>query len=91
MRRDGGEIDDPSAWSMEVVWARGVFLQEDGNERLLRIDQSSPWALARAEASVPIEGISKTAPLASEGWRHEDLSKASGVGTATIQRIEKNR
>jgi transcriptional regulator with XRE-family HTH domain len=24
------------------------------------------------------------------GWRQEDLSKASGVGTATIQRIEKN-
>lgn len=23
------------------------------------------------------------------GWRQEDLSKASGVGTATIQRIEK--
>jgi transcriptional regulator with XRE-family HTH domain len=25
------------------------------------------------------------------GWRQEDLSKASGVGTATIQRIEKSR
>lgn len=24
------------------------------------------------------------------GWRQQDLSKASGVGTATIQRIEKN-
>lgn len=24
------------------------------------------------------------------GWRQEDLSKASGVGTATIHRIEKN-
>jgi len=24
------------------------------------------------------------------GWRQEDLSKAAGVGTATIQRIEKN-
>ena len=24
-------------------------------------------------------------------WRQEDLSKASGVGTATIQRIEKSR
>jgi transcriptional regulator with XRE-family HTH domain len=24
------------------------------------------------------------------GWRQEDLSKASGVGTATIQRIEKS-
>jgi predicted transcriptional regulator len=23
------------------------------------------------------------------GWRQEDLSKASGVGTATIQRLEK--
>jgi transcriptional regulator with XRE-family HTH domain len=23
------------------------------------------------------------------GWRQEDLSKAAGVGTATIQRIEK--
>ena len=23
------------------------------------------------------------------GWRQQDLSKASGVGTATIQRIEK--
>jgi transcriptional regulator with XRE-family HTH domain len=25
------------------------------------------------------------------GWRQEDLSKASGVGTATIQRIEKSK
>jgi transcriptional regulator with XRE-family HTH domain len=25
------------------------------------------------------------------GWRQEDLSKAAGVGTATIQRIEKSR
>ena len=25
------------------------------------------------------------------GWRQEDLSKASGVGTATIQRIEKSQ
>jgi len=24
------------------------------------------------------------------GWRQQDLSKASGVGTATIQRIEKS-
>ena len=24
------------------------------------------------------------------GWRQEDLSKAAGVGTATIQRIEKS-
>ena len=24
------------------------------------------------------------------GWRQEDLSKASGVGTATVQRIEKS-
>jgi transcriptional regulator with XRE-family HTH domain len=24
------------------------------------------------------------------GWRQEDLSKASGVGTATIQRLEKS-
>jgi transcriptional regulator with XRE-family HTH domain len=24
------------------------------------------------------------------GWRQEDLSKASGVGTATIQRIEQS-
>jgi len=24
------------------------------------------------------------------GWRQEDLSKASGVGTATIQRIERS-
>ena len=24
------------------------------------------------------------------GWRQEDLAKASGVGTATIQRIEKS-
>jgi transcriptional regulator with XRE-family HTH domain len=24
------------------------------------------------------------------GWRQEDLSKTSGVGTATIQRIEKS-
>jgi DNA-binding XRE family transcriptional regulator len=27
---------------------------------------------------------------AALGWRQEDLSKASGVGTATIQRIEKS-
>jgi transcriptional regulator with XRE-family HTH domain len=25
------------------------------------------------------------------GWRQEDLSKASGVGTATIYRIEKSQ
>jgi transcriptional regulator with XRE-family HTH domain len=25
------------------------------------------------------------------GWRQQDLSKASGVGTATIRRIEKSR
>jgi transcriptional regulator with XRE-family HTH domain len=25
------------------------------------------------------------------GWRQEDLSKASGVGTATIRRIEKSQ
>jgi transcriptional regulator with XRE-family HTH domain len=25
------------------------------------------------------------------GWRQEDLAKASGVGTATIQRMEKAR
>jgi len=24
------------------------------------------------------------------GWRQEDLSKAAGIGTATIQRIEKS-
>jgi len=25
------------------------------------------------------------------GWRQEDLAKASGVGTATIQRMEKSK
>ena len=36
-----------------------------------------------------IESAQIRAARALLGWRQEDLSKASGVGTATIQRIEK--
>ena len=37
-----------------------------------------------------IESAQIRAARALLGWRQEDLSKASGVGTATIQRIEKS-
>ena len=37
-----------------------------------------------------IESAQIRAARALLDWRQEDLSKASGVGTATIQRIEKN-
>ena len=36
-----------------------------------------------------LESAQIRAARALLGWRQEDLSKASGVGTATIQRIEK--
>jgi Helix-turn-helix len=32
----------------------------------------------------------KTGSLRAFGWRQEELAKASGIGTATIQRIEKS-
>jgi transcriptional regulator with XRE-family HTH domain len=37
-----------------------------------------------------LESAQIRAARALLGWRQEDLSKASGVGTATIQRIEKS-
>ena len=37
-----------------------------------------------------IESAQIRAARALLGWRQEDLSKASGVGTATVQRIEKS-
>jgi len=37
-----------------------------------------------------IESAQIRAARALLDWRQEDLSKASGVGTATIQRIEKS-
>ena len=37
-----------------------------------------------------LEAAQIRAARALLGWRQEDLSKASGVGTATIQRIEKS-
>jgi transcriptional regulator with XRE-family HTH domain len=38
-----------------------------------------------------LESAQIRAARALLGWRQEDLSKASGVGTATIQRIEKSQ
>src|SRR5215467_2101854 len=38
-----------------------------------------------------LESAQIRAARALLGWRQEDLSKAAGVGTATIQRIEKSR
>jgi transcriptional regulator with XRE-family HTH domain len=40
--------------------------------------------------SLMIESAQIRAARALLDWRQEDLSKASGVGTATIQRIEKS-
>ena len=37
-----------------------------------------------------LESAQIRAARALLGWRQEDLSKASGVGTATIRRIEKS-
>jgi transcriptional regulator with XRE-family HTH domain len=37
-----------------------------------------------------LESAQIRAARALLGWRQEDLSKAAGVGTATIQRIEKS-
>jgi transcriptional regulator with XRE-family HTH domain len=37
-----------------------------------------------------LESAQIRAARALLGWRQEDLSSASGVGTATIQRIEKS-
>jgi transcriptional regulator with XRE-family HTH domain len=37
-----------------------------------------------------LESAQIRAARALLGWRQEDLAKASGVGTATIQRIEKS-
>jgi transcriptional regulator with XRE-family HTH domain len=37
-----------------------------------------------------LEAAQIRAARALLGWRQEDLSRASGVGTATIQRIEKS-
>ncbi len=37
-----------------------------------------------------LEAAQIRAARALLGWRQEDLSKASGVGTATIQRLEKS-
>jgi transcriptional regulator with XRE-family HTH domain len=46
--------------------------------------------LERAEKCAMLEPAQIRAARALLGWRQEDLSKASGVGTATIQRIEKS-
>jgi transcriptional regulator with XRE-family HTH domain len=43
-----------------------------------------------SEAPQKLEPAQIRAARALLGWRQEDLSKASGVGTATIQRIEKS-
>ena len=37
-----------------------------------------------------LEAAQVRAARALLGWRQEDLSRAAGVGTATIQRIEKS-
>ena len=42
------------------------------------------------KAAAMLEPAQIKAARALLGWRQEDLSKASGVGTATIQRIEKS-
>jgi predicted transcriptional regulator len=43
-----------------------------------------------SEAPQKLEPAQIRAARALLDWRQEDLSKASGVGTATIQRIEKS-
>ncbi len=43
-----------------------------------------------SEAPQKLEPAQIRAGRALLDWRQEDLSKASGVGTATIQRIEKS-
>jgi len=43
-----------------------------------------------SEAPQKLEPAQIRAARALLGWRQEDLSKASVVGTATIQRIEKS-
>ena len=47
------------------------------------------WGRIR-EALWMLEPSQIRAARALLGWRQEDLSKASGVGTATIQRIERS-
>lgn len=42
------------------------------------------------KASLMLKPAQIRAARALLGWRQEDLSKASGVGTATIYRIEKD-
>jgi transcriptional regulator with XRE-family HTH domain len=47
-------------------------------------------SLAFKNDSLMLDSAQIRAARALLGWRQEDLSKASGVGTATIQRIEKS-
>jgi transcriptional regulator with XRE-family HTH domain len=55
---------------------------------------SSPALLVKEDrigiSFLMLESAQIRAARALLGWRQEDLSKASGVGTATIQRIEKS-
>jgi|SRR5580704_13646643 transcriptional regulator with XRE-family HTH domain len=63
------------------------------------MDNPSAWApcqerlglLAQNRGTLGmLEPAQVRAARALIGWRQEDLSRASGVGTATIQRIEKS-
>ena len=56
----------------------------------LSSDDRLDWAQRSVETVGMLEPAQIRAARAILGWRQEDLSKASGVGTATIQRIEKS-
>jgi transcriptional regulator with XRE-family HTH domain len=48
------------------------------------------WRESGNTLSEMLESAQIRAARALLGWRQQDLSKASGVGTATIRRIEKS-
>ena len=61
-----------------------------GTGRVPRSRRHGEPAISSGVNGVSKQGASQTPARALLDWRQEDLSKASGVGTATIQRIEKN-
>ncbi len=64
-----------------------ISINLGGLSRHIRID----GVYATEDATLcMLEPAQIRAARALLGWRQEDLSKASGVGTATIQRIEKS-
>jgi transcriptional regulator with XRE-family HTH domain len=50
----------------------------------------NPSTVTECQETIMLDPAQIRAARALLGWTQEDLSKASGVGTATIQRMEKS-